>query len=243
MIARGIYHTHSTYSHDGTFTLPELKKLLMDRGYQFAIMTEHAEDLNPGSYQLFYEECIRLSDASFLFIPGLEVPYEGKVHVGCFPSAAQYDVVPLYREGISAMRDRGATTIYHHPSKQQYYMNDDFRSLLDGVEVWNSRYEGNVIPSKKTVAFVNTFFKREGLLMGGLDLHTKSQWGGPTLIISVDALTVENIHTMIKNGAYEISGRFFTYGRKNLFGLRSCAYWLLRTLYDAIKRLRDRVWQ
>jgi len=239
MIVRGIYHTHSTYSHDGTFTLFELKKLLIDRGCQFAIMTEHAEDLTPESYRSFYNDCKSLSDASFVFVPGLEVPYEGKVHVGCFPSAESYDVVPLYREGIVGMREVGATTIYHHPSKQQYYMHDDFRALLDGVEVWNSRYEGNVVPSKRTTTFVNTFFKNNSILIGGLDLHTKSQWGGPTLVVLVDALTVENIHTMIKTGRYVISGRFSTFGRKNLKSLHFCAYWVLRTLYDTIKKLRD----
>lgn len=239
MIIRGIYHAHSRYSLDGTYTLSELRRMFVERGFQFVIMTEHAEDLTPETYQAFYAECHKLSDAKFLFVPGLEVPYEGKVHVGCFPSGPTYAQVPLYGEGISAMRAHGATTIYHHPSKQKYFMDDTFFSLLDGVEVWNSRYEGVYAPSRRTLAFARKHFAHL-LHVGGLDLHRSSQFGGPCLEMDVPELTTAHVHEALKKDAFNNVGRFYSYKKSDAQRLlRTLHYMCVRGIYELGRRIRN----
>ena len=241
MKLRGSYHTHSRYSHDGVFTLEELKRSFREKGYDFVIMTEHAEDLTTDSYETFYKECETLSDDSFLFIPGLEVPYEGRVHVGCFPSASTYDRVPLYHEGITYMRNHGAISIFHHPSKQGYYMNETFRTLLDGIEIWNSRYEGRWAPSMRTMQFARQHFLGT-LFFGGLDLHKTTQFGGPAITLDVSAFTIEFIIDALKKNKFALQGKYFTY-TKAREGTMFHILWysLLRIIYVSIGRVRDKI--
>ena len=76
MEVKGILHCHSTYSYDAKLSLPELKKLLQKKGLSFACMTEHTDELTKERAVAFVEECRSLSDGSFIFIPGFEVPYK-----------------------------------------------------------------------------------------------------------------------------------------------------------------------
>lgn len=239
MKIKGIYHAHSTYSHDGHFSLRELKESLCKQGFHFAIMTEHAEDLTPESYTSYYTECMQLSDTSFLFIPGLEVPYEGKVHVGCFPGKPTYEQVPMYREGINVMHMNGALTIFHHPSKQNYYMNQSFREILDGVEIWNSRYEGKFAPSMQTMRFAYTHFNKN-LFFGGLDLHSHKQYGGTAIELEVETCTTEQIMTTLRRHQFSLIGPYYRFNHTNFKHFpHQVWYNIIRTLYVFTHYLRD----
>ncbi len=241
MIVRGVYHAHSRFSGDGHFLLSELKEEFKKRGLRFVIMTEHAEDLTPERYRAFYSECAAQSDETFLFIPGLEVPFEGKIHVGCFPAAPAYDAVPLFAPGIAAMREHGAITIFHHPSKQSYFMTPDFRRLLDGVEVWNSRYEGVCAPSRRTIEFAKEHFK-DNLFLGGLDLHREQQFGGPCLEVRVESPTVGEITDAIRCGNFALAGRFYRFDKKTFLRPSNRVWYLLvRYCYEVLRYLRNAV--
>jgi hypothetical protein len=239
MIIRGIYHAHSRYSHDGHMSFAELRAAFVARGYDFVIMTEHAEDLTPESYRSFYESCVRESDTSFLFVPGLEVPYEGKVHVGCFPGAPSYDVVPLYEAGIRAMKAHGAIAIYHHPSKQRYFMDAQFREILDGIEIWNSRYEGWGAPSRRTMAFMEEYFPN-ALHFCGLDVHKVQQLTGPHLRLEVSSRTPEGIAAAIRTHKFALVGPLYTYrGYSAHHGMHLFWYYVVRSLYEIGRSVRN----
>src|SRR5262249_18848712 len=71
-VYRGITHVHSTYSFDGTMSLPEIRTLCQGAGYSFALMSEHIEGMSSDGFAAFLRECRAHSDDAFLFVPGLE---------------------------------------------------------------------------------------------------------------------------------------------------------------------------
>ncbi len=72
-ILRGVAHVHSTYSFDGRLPLPDLAGFLAGQGLDFVLMSEHVESLDPGKVRRFVADCSRLSNESFLLIPGIEI--------------------------------------------------------------------------------------------------------------------------------------------------------------------------
>jgi len=46
MSFEGLMHIHSRYSYDGFFSLEELSELSKSRGYNFIVLTDHADDFD-----------------------------------------------------------------------------------------------------------------------------------------------------------------------------------------------------
>lgn len=237
VILKGIYHAHSTYSSDGKIPLAELKKLLMESGFRFVVMTEHAEDMTPDSLKRYYDECLALSDDQFVCIPGLEIPYKGKIHVGCFPIVPMPEV-PMYREGIQRSHQHAAYTVIHHPSKEGYFIDEVLPLIIDGVEIWNSRYEGSIAPSMRTVGFGRRWYPH-ALPFGGLDIHNRNQLRGPHLVVDVHACTMEAIMSAIRSREVRVSGSVYSYTVQNYLSVRHVLYrGVLRTLYVCARKLK-----
>ena len=76
MKIKGALHIHSDYSYDAKMTLVELKDLFVNNGLSFALMTEHTDEMCKERAERFINECRHLSDDTFVFVPGFEVPYK-----------------------------------------------------------------------------------------------------------------------------------------------------------------------
>ena len=141
---RGLMHIHSTYS-DGKLNLQNLKDLCKNRDFEFLLLTEHIENMNPSKMEEFVAECDNLSDKSFLLIPGLEFTCEGDLHILGVGVRYLLDEKPP-RALIKSIHQQGGLAILAHPSRNGFQLDVNNLITLDGVEVWNRNYDGKFFP-------------------------------------------------------------------------------------------------
>lgn len=199
---RGILHVHSTHSYDGKVSLPELKALLQKEGLSFACMTEHTDTLTPEAAELFVAECRTLSDASFVFVPGFEVPYGDAhvLHIGAtrFQTAVAHTALEL-----QAWREVASLVLLAHPVRNRFVVDEVLLGVIDGIEVWNQQYEGKRAPRTRSLALLKKLRHQKQLWgSGGVDFHRREHLGTPYTRMDITELTETAILAALKAGAY-----------------------------------------
>lgn len=207
----GILHAHSTHSYDGKIPLPELKALLQKEGIAFACMSEHTDELTHESAMAFVEECEQLSDDSFRFIPGFEVPYKpagSKVaaHILMFGCRSFYGPYAPDAHALRAWASGARFVVLAHPIRNKFIVDSAMYEVLQGVEVWNQQYDGKRVPRPRAYQLFEDMRtrKREVLATGGLDLHRKEHLTYPRVYLDVTTLVEENILEVLISGAFTI---------------------------------------
>lgn len=174
----GIIHVHSTYS-DGEFTLAELRDALRRDGYRFVCMADHAEAFDAGKVERYLAECTALSDSEFFFVPGLEFECERRLHIvgyGCTrlaPSTKPEEV-------IAHIGSTGGLAVIAHPPDIHFPWLESLAVRPNGLEVWNSKYDGRYAPRASTFGLLRRW--RTGTkpvqAFYGVDLHWRKQFRG-----------------------------------------------------------------
>ena len=184
---QGVLHLHSTYS-DGEFSLPELRDLFTAEGLCFACVTDHADAFEGDDRRLerYAHDCESLSDASFRFIAGLEYTCVNRMHIlgyGVVESIDSMDPAQV----ISRIQARGGLAVIAHPNDEAFAAIERFDPLPDGIEVWNSKYDGRYAPRPGTFELLaRTKVRRPDVrAFYGQDLHWRRQYRG--LIVEVNA--------------------------------------------------------
>ena len=230
---RGIMHVHSNYSFDGTLSLPEIKEICTKNKLSFAVLTEHAdgEQFTPEKMGGFLKECESLSDNSFVFIPGLEYECE-RMHVLAI-GAGEYLIEDNLTNLMEKINKSGSLAVLAHA---KYYEEIPYDKLsnLDGLEAWNSRYDGRYSPSKKSLFILAKFREQNKDLPAycGLDMHKKHSFGALTTTVEADGLTKEKILEALKQKRFYSSGKYITFkaqgdpstGKKIIFSSIEAAY-------------------
>lgn len=186
---KGALHVHSTYS-DGEFTLPELRQIYLEDGCSFVCMTDHAEHLDPASLLAYVEECKVQSDNRLRFVAGLEYGCERRMHIlgyGATHLADTTDPEAIIRH----IDSQGAVSVIAHPKDEFFDWIETFQALPQGIEGWNSKYDGRYAPRPGTFALIKRLQQRQPSLRAfyGQDLHWKKQFRG--LFIEADCTTNE----------------------------------------------------
>ncbi len=197
-------HLHSTYSYDAKLSLPELKQVLLARGVTCALMTEHTDELTPEKARAYIAECATLSDDSFLFVPGFEISYSS-THIlapGCTTFLSQHAT----RDELIAWRAHAPLMILAHPHRNGYRTDMIPDGLLDGIEIWNAQYDGEVVPRNGARRLYARLVRAKVLLgaFSGWDFHRASHAGGPVLALDVPELTPEVVLTALRTHAYTL---------------------------------------
>ena len=148
---KGAVHIHSTLSGDGEVSLHDIKHLFMKDGFDFVAICEHQHDVDGARFEELVESCRRLSDDTFLMIPGIEFNcYRNHIlGIGIShyrPSVAEDEVVPW-------IKNHGGFAVWAHPRKNQYCLPDHVIKDLDGMEVWNSKFDGKYAPRDEVVQY------------------------------------------------------------------------------------------
>lgn len=202
MKVTGVLHMHSTHSYDGKLSLSELKSKLIDVGVSFCCMTEHTDEMTPEAAARFVYECKTLSDPDFIFVPGFEVPYKDThlLHIGATDFVCQKADISL----LQKWRKVTPLVILAHPVRNHFRVDNDLRSIIDGVEIWNQQYEGKRAPRFRSLKlYFNIKKLRSGLLAtSGLDLHREDHLGTPKLELEIETLSVEAIVKSLHHGEY-----------------------------------------
>jgi hypothetical protein len=182
----GVLHIHSTHS-DGEFSLPELRALFVAAGLRFACVTDHADAFDRDADRAQYRrECEALSDASFRFVPGLEYTCVDRMHIIGYGVTAPISSDDPERV-IAAIRRLGGVAVIAHPKDAAFAAIERFDPLPDGIEVWNSKYDGRYAPRPETFHLLaRTKARRPDMrAFYGQDLHWRRQYRG--LTVEVDA--------------------------------------------------------
>jgi hypothetical protein len=174
----GALHLHSTYS-DGEFTLPELREVLRSAGCRFACVTDHADYFDEVLLQRYVDECLTLSDEGFRFIPGLEYPCEQRLHIvgyGATKLTASSDPC----EVIEHIESAGGIAVVAHPQDALFDWIASLDRVPQGLEVWNSKYDGRYAPRASTFDLLRRLHERrpDCRAFYGQDLHWRKQYRG-----------------------------------------------------------------
>ena len=201
---RGVLHVHSKYSFDGKLPLEELAILCRSRGYKFIALTEHAEDYGKEKMASLVAECRRLSGLDVIILPGLEYNCEG-MHVLALGAESLFVETDL-RRLIAKIHEDGGLAVLGHVAWYDKILYEKLGGL-DGIEVWNPRYDGRLSPSLKALSVLNKFRigKKKILAFGGLDMHEKTDFGRLSISVRAAELNREEILGAIKEGEFRTS--------------------------------------
>ncbi|MCL5105166.1 MAG: ATP-grasp domain-containing protein [Armatimonadetes bacterium] len=234
----GIMHVHSDYSVDGSLTISEIRDYCLGSGLAFACITDHAEDVSPVQFERLVRECEDASDDLFDALPGLEFPV-GKAHV----LALGLWTAPRAACGLPALREakgNGALIVLAHPRFGGSDISPDLLDVLDGVEVWNGRYDGGFVPDPDVLRLHQQLAARKPTLVafGGCDLHDREQRGIIRMVIRT-SIAPSDILSTLGVGRFETRGLLWRLDSSGLptypvpFGMSA-----FRGAYTSAKRLR-----
>lgn len=203
MLVKGALHLHSHFSYDAKLSLPELRGLFRAQGLHFALMTEHTDELTPESAEAFMRACREASDAEFLFVPGFEVPYR-YTHVLMVGATRFVQGGPVDAAGLQAWRSACSFAVLAHPHRNAFEVDDDLREVIDGIEIWNSQYDGKQVPRTSARRLYRSVqsIKPDLLAWGGWDFHRASHAGGPVIVTEIKALTVPEVLGKLQGGFF-----------------------------------------
>lgn len=206
MELRGILHCHSTYSYDAKLSLRELKELCQKNGVSFVCMTEHVDEMDDESAEEFIRECEALTDETFIFIPGFEVPYK-HAHILMI---GMREFLGNYAPNIETLKKwttQAQFVVLAHPVRNHFLVDDGLLKEIDALEVWNQQYEGKRVPRTQSLTLLDELRAQKPTLLatGGVDFHRTEHFGAPLVTLSVDSLSESAIIEKLKTGAFVVA--------------------------------------
>ena len=241
MRVRGLVHVHSRYSYDGVHSLEELAAFGRSRGYGFFGMSEHSDTLSEAQMAGYVAECARVSGPDLLVIPGIEFSCTNGLHMvglGVEHHTTETDPLRVAR----FIRDHGGVAIVAHPSRYDYRLPDGIASVVDGVEIWNSGYDGRFAPNARSMACLRALRRENPSLLGfgGQDLHRVPERWAVELRIECAALRRELLLDALRAGTFEVANPYFSVDpRRDASVLVRAKFGLVRSLYTLARSLRD----
>ncbi len=201
----GIMHCHSLYSYDAKMSLAEIKELCKKNGVQFVCMTEHTDELTHERAEAFVRECDALSDETFLFIPGFEVPYEG-AHILMVDARTFVSQYASTIETLKKWTDIASFVVLAHPVRNQFQVSDALLAEISALEVWNQQYEGKRVPRTRSLRLFDTLRLQKPALVatGGVDFHRASHFGAPFITLNATELSEADIVEKLRIGAFRV---------------------------------------
>jgi hypothetical protein len=199
---KGVLHLHSTWS-DGDLTIPELRDVFVEAGCRFACITDHADWLDDDRLAAYRAECAAYSDGRFRFVPSLEYSCVDRMHVlgyGVTAPIRSMDPETVIRHIQAA----GGLAVVAHPKDTAFPMIESFDALPDGIEVWNSKYDGRYAPRPGTFALLARLRTRRPTMRAyyGQDLHWRRQYRGLYCYVEAEQPEPSAILEALASGAY-----------------------------------------
>ena len=199
---RGLIHIHTTYSYDGTLSLPDFVQLVKTSHYDFILLSEHAEDFDDKKMQILINECRKATSEDFLVIPGLEFNLNNQIHIlgiGIEKFFNEEDPEELIRK----IHEYNGLAILAHT---EYYEKIPYEKLrdVDLIEIWNPRYGETLSPSIKSMRVLGEFrtMKKTFIACGGLDLHKVEDLVSLYQVVYASRLTQKDILDSLKKGEF-----------------------------------------
>jgi PHP domain-containing protein len=205
---RGVLHVHSIFS-DGEETLEQIVATFRDAGMSFVAVSDHAEVFDEGRMRDYVAVCASLSSSNLLVIPGLEFALKGgSIHILGYGitkrvRAAQMD------ELVDGIHQAGGIAVLAHPPVGSINMIGAVRGKLDGIEVWNGRYDGVVAPRSDSFQLLRKIRSSNMKIAayGGIDLHKLGQARKPIYVdVKAERLERDDIVEALRGGFFTLHG-------------------------------------
>ena len=252
-VVKGAFHLHSTLSGDGEVPLADIKRLFVKDGFNFVAICEHQHDMDLCKFNVLVEHCRRLSDTSFLMIPGIEFNCYRNHILGIgidayCPTVAGDDVVPWIKR-------HNGFAVWAHPKKNEYRLPRHVINELDGMEVWNSKFDGKYAPRAEVVRYYRERLAHRPQLRPfcSVDFHFRAQFRHVPMYCEVDRLSTEQVVSSLRAGAYFAKTAAFTmtgcggvevrgHALRRLFNMANLwAFDRCKSLYRGMKRRHVRL--
>ena len=166
-------------------------------------MTDHAESFDSAKLDAYLKECSALSDEHFQFIPGLEFECDRKMHIlgyGMTTPVGTRDP----EQAIRSIRAAGGIAVIAHPKDEAFAWIESFEELPDGIEAWNTKYDGRFAPRPETFRLIRRLQGRRPDLLAfyGQDLHWKKQYRGIFLELYCKSTERQHLLHALRCGNY-----------------------------------------
>ncbi len=244
MRLKGITHIHTKYSSDGRLTIPDVADLLRWHKLQFAILSEHRQDLTGNIFANLISECQTFSDEQTLILHGVEYEFDKSTHILVINSDTLFPSNITIKDMLTECRGSGAKSILLHPKRGKFLYNNALLDLLDGIEVWNTRYDGKICPDPRVVGLVNKLclINPKAILTLGMDLHLLDRFSHPIMELEADILDKDSIISALINRNCYISGAIFWKNTKiDNFYWNYFIWKFVHSLYRTVKWLCDTI--
>ena len=198
-----LLHAHTTYSHDGRLSPPELAALARSKGFDAILISDHYEDLDEDSFGRLVRDCEAVDGC--LLVPGYEKDWSG-FHLCAF-GVDRWIVDEEIGSWSAKVREAGGIVCLAHPGRYRHKVPERVLAVCDAVEIWNSKrpYDGILGPHPAAYALLG-----DRLALVGQDLHRTRD--ATTLgIVVQDGGTGSEIITAIKERRYRSSSRVFSF--------------------------------
>jgi hypothetical protein len=199
---RGALHIHSTYS-DGERTLAQLRSTFQAAGCCFICTTDHAEAFDEARVDEYRRECESLSDETFAVVGGLEYRCDGGMHVLGYGVTALIDSTDP-AEVFEIIARHGGVSVVAHPKTAMFPDIEALAVLPNGIEAWNSKYDGRYAPRPGTFQLIERLRARRPDLHAfyGQDLHWMRQCRSLLTAVEGDAFDRQAVLSALAAGDF-----------------------------------------
>jgi predicted metal-dependent phosphoesterase TrpH len=205
---RGVLHVHSTFS-DGDEPLERIVQTFRDDGMDFIAVSDHAEVFDEARMQEYVALCVSLSNADFLVIPGLEFALKGgSIHVLGYGISERVRASTI-EELVDGIHLAGGIAVLAHPPAGSINMIAPVKEKLDGIEVWNGRYDGTVSPRADSFQLLRRIRKvnSKAAAYCGVDLHKIGQARKPVYVeVEAERLKRNEVLYSLREGWFTVHG-------------------------------------
>jgi predicted metal-dependent phosphoesterase TrpH len=205
---RGVLHVHSQFS-DGEESLERIVQTFKDAGMAFIAVSDHAEVFDEQRMQEYVAICDSLSSNNFLVIPGLEFALKGgSIHILGYGITKRVRASSM-EQLVSGIHEGGGIAVLAHPPVGSINMIGTIKGELDGIEVWNGRYDGTVAPRAESFQLLRRvrMSNLKAVAYCGVDFHKIGQARKPVYVeVESNALERREILNLLRAGRFTLHG-------------------------------------
>jgi hypothetical protein len=238
VIVKGAVHMHTTLSHDGKLSLPQLAGFLGRRGHDFIMVTEHSFDVSESDMAKLESQADALSMPDFLVVPGLEFRCDHDIEIAA-PGVTRLCTQTDPAHVIAHIHEQGGVAILAHPYVRNYPIDPAWVQYLDAVEIWNVANEGKYIPNPSTLRKCRALSAAHQGLNGitALDLHDRRNYCRLFVHTKVERLDRAALLGSLRQGTYSCRSPFFHSNARVNFSRAYLLYVdVLRSIRNLVRR-------
>jgi hypothetical protein len=200
--ARAAAHVHSEWSYDAEWSLHDIARSFRRLRYDVVLMAEHDRGFSERRWNEYQVACAEASTEDILLVPGIEYEdAENVVHTPVWGIAVPFlGSARRTFDILRAANEYGAAAIFAHPWRRHSISRfaPEWAPLLNGVEVWNRRYDG-IAPRQGAKALAD----REAVApFVSLDFHTARQFFPLAMSLGITGpLTTASVIDAIRDNA------------------------------------------